>query len=88
MTIPAGRRIQTAEQLAQRKRKIMRIELSTGIGCAVLGGLFLTSGHTLREMSLFLFGWAAGCAFHLTQTLIVGWISSRRNRGGSSDAED
>jgi hypothetical protein len=88
MTMSASRSILITTRLAQRKRKIMRTELSTGIGCAVLGGLFLTGGHTLREMSLFLFGWAAGCAFHLTQTLIVGWISSRRNRRRSSDAED
>ncbi|MCW3020411.1 MAG: hypothetical protein JWN10_2719 [Solirubrobacterales bacterium] len=85
----AGRRIPTAERLAQRKRKIMRTELGTGIGCAVLGVLFLTGEHTLREMSLFLLGWAAGCAFHLTQTLIVGWTSSRPTPGaGGDDAED
>ena len=76
-----ARRIPTAAQALERKRRIMRVELSTCIGCALIGSAFLTGGHTLREMSIFLFGWAGGCAFHLTQTLIVGWVARRRASG-------
>jgi hypothetical protein len=87
--MPAGRRALTPAQLAERKRTIMRTELITAIGCAIIGAVFLAGSHTMREMSIFLFGWAAGCAFHLTQTLIVGRISRRRKpRKDNTDAED
>jgi len=67
----------------------MRTELSTGVGCALIGAAFLAGSHTMREMSIFLFGWAAGCAVHLTQTVIVGRVSRRRSRrAGGGDAED
>jgi hypothetical protein len=87
--MPASRRAPTAAQLAERKRKIMRTELSTGIGCAIIGAAFLAGSHTMREMSIFLFGWAAACAFHLTQTVIVDRVGRRRKpRRGDPDAED
>ena len=73
-----GRRALTAMQLAEHRRRIMRTELTTGIGCALLGAAFLAGGHTQREMSIFLFGWAAGCAVHLTQTLLTSRLANRR----------
>lgn len=87
---PASRRIPTDAELAARKRKIMRTELSTGLGCAILGAAFLAGSHTMREMSIFLFGWAVGCAFHLTQTVTIDRISRRRRkpRRDNQDAED
>jgi hypothetical protein len=63
-----------------RRRRIVRTELVSGVGCALLGVAFRAGGHTLQEMSLFLFGWAAGCAVHLTQTLILGILAQRRER--------
>jgi hypothetical protein len=77
----SARRIRTPAQALERKRRIMRIELSTCVGCALTGAVFLTGGHTLREMSIFLFGWSAGCAFHLTQTMVAGRLARRHPPG-------
>jgi hypothetical protein len=52
IVMPA-RRTTTAAQTLERRRRIMRIELSTGIGCALIGVAFRMGGHTLREMSIF-----------------------------------
>ena len=87
--MPASRRIPITARLARRKRKIMRIELSSAIGCALIGAAFLLGSHTMREMSIFLFGWAIGCTFHLTQTVITDRLGRRKKpRRDSDDAED
>lgn len=59
----------------------MRIELVNCVVCALLGAGFLAGTHTMREMSLVLFGWAFGCVFHLTLTVIVDLIARRRSVG-------
>jgi len=87
--MPASKRIPTAAELAQKKRKIMRVEMISGAGCTIIGAAFLAGSHTMREMSIFLFGWAFGCAFHLTQTVIVDRIARRKKpRRKPNDAED
>jgi hypothetical protein len=87
--MPAGRRIPTTAEIAQKKRKIMRVEVTSAVGCAIIGAAFLAGSHTMREMSIFLFGWVFGCAFHLTQTVILDRIAHRRKpRREHNDAED
>lgn len=68
----------------------MRTELTTDLGCAILGAAFLAGSHTTREMSIFLFGWTVGCTFHLTQTITIDRTSRRRQkpRRDNQDAED
>lgn len=68
----------------------MRTELTSGLGCAILGAAFLAGTHTMREMSIFLFGWAIGYTFHLTQTVVIDRISRRRQkpRRDNQDAEN
>jgi hypothetical protein len=72
-----------------RKRRIMRVELTSAIGSAIIGAAFLAGSHTMREMSIFLFGWTFGCAFHLTQTVIVDRLKRRKeSRRDGEDAKD
>jgi hypothetical protein len=66
----------SAAQVHRRKRKIMRIELSSCIVCAILGGAFFFGDRVLHDISIFLLGWAVGCAVHLA-TLIVERIAHR-----------
>jgi len=87
--MPTTDRMTSAEEIAQRKRKVIRTELRTAVGCAIIGAAFLAGTHTMREMSIFLFGWTVGCAFHLTQTVIIKRLGrGKKPRRNSDDAED
>jgi len=63
-----------------RRARIIRVEVISCAACAALGAAFQAGGHTLGEVSLVLFGWAAGCALHLTLTLFVATFGKRRDR--------
>ena len=52
-------------------RRVRQIEVGTGIGGLILGTASRFAGHTLREVGLVGFGWAAGCTFHLGQMSLV-----------------
>jgi hypothetical protein len=55
-------RRKTPERIEETRRRIIRVCLTTGLGCAVIGGAFLLAGsHTLHQMAVFLFGWSVGC---------------------------
>jgi hypothetical protein len=71
--------------LAQRRHKILLIELTSGMGCAIAGAAFLAGSRTVREMSVFLFGWSVGCAAHFTQTVIINQIRRRKIRNDNHD---
>jgi hypothetical protein len=58
-------------------QKVIRIEIATAIGCLVLGTICRFGSHTLREIAIVLFGWAAGCAFHLLWMFITGQLPPR-----------
>ena len=45
--------------LRTRRERIIRIEIISGAGSAVIGAAFQAGGHTLGQVSLVLFGWAA-----------------------------
>lgn len=47
------------------EQRVLRIELATMIGSAIVGGGLLPFGGTPARMSTFLLGWAGGCALHL-----------------------
>jgi hypothetical protein len=67
--------------VAQRRREhIIRIEIVSCLGCAVLGGAAQAGGHTFHEVSYVLFGWTAGTAMHLMLTLCVATLTKRRKR--------
>ncbi len=65
--------------MSQRQRNVLRVEIATCLGCAIIGAAFQLGG-TLRGMSIFLFGWSLGCVFHLTQMLIARRISRHKRR--------
>lgn len=50
------------------------------IGSAVAGGALLPFGGTPGRMSLFLFGWAGGCAAHLLLYSAQEWLRRRKGR--------
>jgi len=87
--MPGVRGTSREAELAGRRRRVLRTEIATGGGSAIIGAVFLAGSHTMREMSIFLFGWAGGCAVHLAQTVITGRLAHRRDRKRESrDAED
>lgn len=59
-------------------RRVVRVEISTMVGSAVVGGGLLPFGGTPGRMSLFLFGWAGGCAAHLLLYATQQWLRRRR----------
>lgn len=63
-----------------RPRQVLRVEISTMIGSAIAGGALLPFGGTPGRMSLFLFGWAGGCAAHLLVYSAQEWLRRRRGR--------
>jgi predicted membrane channel-forming protein YqfA (hemolysin III family) len=78
------RRSKTPEQIEETRRRIMRICLTTALGCAVIGIVFrLTANYTLREMSLFLFGWAAGCVAAYLNTRVQRLVQRARRSDNS-----
>jgi hypothetical protein len=62
---------------------VLRVEIATCLGCAILGAAFQFGGSTLRGMSIFLFGWSIGCIFHLAQMFLTRRFGRRRQRGPS-----
>jgi hypothetical protein len=62
-------------------QRIRRIEITTMIGSAILGGLGLVLGGTPGRMALFLLGVAGGCAVHLVQQAVGVWWRRRRSDG-------
>jgi hypothetical protein len=66
--------------LRARRARIIRVEIISCATSAALGAAFQAGSHTLGEVSLVLFGWAAGCALHLTLTLFVTTLGKRRDR--------
>ena len=64
--------------LAARRRRVLRVEVTTGITSVVIGGALLLGDRTMQEISVFLFGLALGCALHLTQTVITTYVTRRR----------
>jgi hypothetical protein len=78
---PSGRR-KTPEQLEEARRRIIRVCLTTAIGCALIGVVFVLLGsHTLHEMSLFMFGVSVGCVAAYVNFLIQRLVQ----RGRRSD---
>lgn len=71
----------TSQPQAERRHVIIRTAIISCIGCTVLGAVFLTGGHTLRQMSIFMFGWAIGCAVFLIRTVIGDRIDRHRHSG-------
>ncbi|MGH2851104.1 MAG: hypothetical protein ACRDLP_10855 [Solirubrobacteraceae bacterium] len=62
-----------------RQARIIRIELVSCVASVALGAAFEAGGHTLRDVSLGLFGWAAGTAAHLTLTFAGSRLRRRRS---------
>jgi hypothetical protein len=80
---PPARDTETRAQPASvraRQTRIVRIEIVSCILCLALGAAFETGGHTLRDVSVGLFGWAAGSGAHLTLMLASSRLSKRRGR--------
>jgi hypothetical protein len=65
---------------SERRRHIVRVEVATMIGSAIVGGALLPLGGTPARMSLFLFGWAGGCALHLLLAPLQRRIARRLDR--------
>jgi hypothetical protein len=68
-------------KLPRTRREIAIVETIICAGCALIGALFLLGGHTLQRMSIFLFGWAAGGALHLSTVGLQEWRARRGRRG-------
>jgi hypothetical protein len=65
----------------ERRRRILRIEVGSCVGCAALGTvLYSLAGSTLRDIWLPLLGWAAGCSFHLAQLLVAYYLAAAHSR--------
>ena len=63
-----------------RRARIIRVEVVSCTACAALGAAFEAGGHALGEVSLVLFGLAAGCVVHLTLTLLVTTLGTHGDR--------
>ena len=66
--------------LPRARREKAIVEAIICGGCAVIGAAFLLGGHTLRAMAIFLFGWAAGGALHLSTMGVQEWWRRRGRR--------
>ena len=66
--------------MTRNPRTVQQIEVGTGIGGLILGTASRFAGHTLREVGLVGFGWAAGCAFHLGQMSLVRYLNREEPR--------
>jgi hypothetical protein len=67
-------------KLPRQRREIVIVEAIICAGCALIGAVFLLGGHTLRSMSVFLFGWAAGGVLHLATVGVQEWRARRGRR--------
>jgi hypothetical protein len=60
---------------------VLRVEIATCVGCALVGAAFRFGGSTLQGMPIFLFGWSIGRIFHLGQMFLARRVGRRRQRG-------
>ena len=86
--MPPNKRVAIDARLATRRRNVLRTEVATAVGSVLIGGLFLAGNHAMHEISIFLFGWALGCAVHLTQVVITNQLARRRNAQSAADGGD
>ena len=80
-----NRRRKSPERIEADRRRVKRVCLTTGLGCALIGGAFaLTGSHTLHEMAIFLFGWSVGCAAAYLNILLQTRLVKRARRTDNS----
>ncbi len=77
-------RRKTPEDIEEKRRRIIRVCLTTGLGCALIGAVFLlTNSHTLHLMSEFLFGVSVGCAAAYLNTRVQRLVQRARRSDNS-----
>ena len=72
------------EDIEETRRRIIYVCLTTGLGCALIGVVFvLTNSHTLHLMSEFMFGVSVGCAAAYLNALVQRLVKRARRSDNS-----